>query len=183
MLTFFHPSFEGVYEPKRPTADFMGRMADRVRSAGLFPTAAERRNRYEVVSQSQTAVRVRSTNLLTGINVGLNDIALATVDGGRGIRYTVSFWTWAKYSLALSGIIGIAIGVVFCLPIVFEDGNPFTDYSAALILAAAIPMALFWGGLFPWLHIAVHRRYARKCLIRILDEISDPGDAERADGP
>lgn len=89
MLTFFHPSFEGVYEPKRPTADFMGRMADRVRSAGLFPTAAERRNRYEVVSQSQTAVRVRSTNLLTGINVGLNDIALATVDGGRGIRYTV----------------------------------------------------------------------------------------------
>ena len=177
MLQVFRPRFDGVYEPKRIARDFAVRLAARVSSAGLFPTAPPRRNRYEVVSQSDDGVTFRSSDFLTGINIGLNEVAVA-VDAAKGVaRYTVSFRTWAAYSFGLSGLIAAVVFGFLCLPLLTGSGSPFVDHSPAVILGAGFPLALLLGVGLPLAHIAFHKRAARRVLERILDEVNDPHDA------
>jgi hypothetical protein len=182
VLQVFHPSFDGVYRPKRIARDLAGRIAARVMAAGLFPTASERRNRYEIVSQSDQGVTFRAGDFLTGIYVGLNRVVV-NVDAAAGVaRYRVSFPTWAAYSFGLSGFIALVVGVVLMLPLFTGSGSPFVDYSPAVLIGAGLPVVLLLGVALPLAHIAVHKRAARQALVRILDEVNDPGDVEDTDG-
>ncbi len=172
MFAAFHPSFRGVYRPKVLADDFIDRLAARVES-GLFPMASPGRNRYTITERLGTRLRFRSVGILTGINIGLNDVAIRLDDRNREISYDVSYWTWAKYSLYLcggiAGVLGLALlATLLGVPMFGGDARLPTN----LMLLVSVPMILFWGVLWPWILIALHKRPAAGCLTRIFDEVN-----------
>ncbi len=173
MNSTFHPSFNGVYHPESMPDDFLDKIAERIAS-GLFPLAPPSRNRYEVVERTDDSLRFRSRGLLTGINIGLNDVRLRIDGDAREIRYEVSYWTWAKYSIYLCLGIGGLLGIVM---IALSFGwyiFPMNLYpSNYLITTVGLPMIIFWGLIFPWILIALHKRPASRCLMNIFDEAND----------
>lgn len=172
MLAAFHPSFRGVYRPEVLADDFVARLAARVES-GLFPMASAGRNRYTITERLQTRLRFRSVGLLTGINVGLNDVAIRADGRAPEVSYEVSYWTWAKYNLFLAAGIADVLGLVLLatllgVPMFQIDVNLPTN----VMLLIFVPMILFWGVLWPWILIALHKRPAAGCLTRIFDEVN-----------
>lgn len=172
MLAAFHPSFRGVYRPEVLADDFIDRLAARVES-GLFPMASAGRNRYAITERLGTRLRFQSVGIATGINIGLNDVAVRVDDRAPEISYEVSYWAWAKYSLFLcAGIAGV-LGLVLLATLL---GLPMSyghlHLPTTLLLPIFVPMTLFWGVLWPWILIALHKRPAAKCLTRILDEVN-----------
>ena len=114
-MAFFSPSFEGNYRPDTLSPDLLPCLAERVRS-GLFPMANESRNQYEVREETDRTVRFVSTNLLTGINVGLNDVRIS-LEGDGSARYEVTYWTWLAYCYGLSMTLVIFLGFFLCAPL------------------------------------------------------------------
>ncbi len=172
MFAAFHPSFRGVYQPEVLADDFVHRLAARVES-GLFPMASAGRNRYTITERMPTRLRFRSVGLVTGINVGLNEVSVRVDNRAPEISYEVSYWTWAKYSLYLcAGIAGV-LGLVLLatlLGLPMFGGNAHLPTSVMLLVS--VPMIVFWGALWPWILIALHKRPAAKCLTRIFDEVN-----------
>lgn len=177
MASFLHPGFEGVFSPRRLAPDLFDRLAERVRT-GLFPGAPASRNRYEIERSGQRSFRFRSASVLTGINVGLNRVEL--IAEGQGVRYKVTYWTWARYVIFLSlGLVG-AIAAFMLPPVLGLDWYP-EEWMAPTdqILWFGLPMLVFWGLVFPWILIVSHRRPAARCLESLLTELNgaseDPG--------
>lgn len=174
MLTLFRPRFSGTHRVGQVSHDLIPTLSNRLSTVGLLPLAPPRRNRYRVVRVARNGLHFRSTSLLTAINVGLNDVRL-TVDPAQGaIRYEVSYWTWAKYAIALSFGICLAIAA-FMLPPAFGVSLLPAQYygaSSQAMLWIGVPMLVFWGLVWPWILIAIHKRQAAKLLLRILDEVN-----------
>lgn len=172
MFAAFHPSFRGVYRPEVLADDFVDRLAARIDSA-LFPMASAGRNRYTITERLPTRLRFRSVGLATGINIGLNDVSIRAEDRAPEIVYEVSYWTWAKYSLYLCGGIAGVLGLILLATLL---GLPMSyrhlRLPTTVMWLVALPMILFWGVLWPWILIALHKRPAAKCLIRIFDEVN-----------
>lgn len=172
MFAAFHPSFRGVYRPEVLADDFVHRLAARIES-GLFPMASAGRNRYTITERMQTGLRFRSVGLATGINIGLNDVSIRLDDRAAEVAYEVSYWTWAKYSLYLcggiAGVLGLAL-LATLLGVPMFHGYP--DLPTNVMLLVFVPMILFWGVLWPWILVALHKRPAAKCLTRIFDEVN-----------
>ncbi|MHC4116712.1 MAG: hypothetical protein ACYSWO_04310 [Planctomycetota bacterium] len=167
MTNIFHPSFTGSFRPESFSQDFIEKLAERLRS-GLFPAASDRRNQYEIATQSDGFIRFRSVNLLSGINLGPNDVSIEVDREKRQVSFKVTYWTWAKYCIGLGLIIG-CFGVVGRYLLMPES------YSSPNLDIVFWPSVIFWCVLWPWLLIPVHRGPARKCLTRILDEINSQG--------
>jgi hypothetical protein len=168
MTNIFHPSFTGSYKPESFSQDFIEKLTERLRG-GLFPTASDRRNRYEIATQSNGFIRFRSVNLLSGINIGLNDVSIQVDRDKKEVSFKVTYWTWAKYSVGLGLIIG-CLGIAGRLLLMPES------YSSPNFEVIFWPSILFWCFVWPWLLIAMHRGPARKCLTRILDEVNRQGN-------
>ena len=111
MLNFLHPSFEGIYKPDNLSPRFIDKIASRIQSTGLLPKAAKGRNQYEIVERTDHSLRLKAVGLLTGINVGLNDVSLQVNNSNGEVHYRISYWTWAGYCVFL----GIVIGIFFIL--------------------------------------------------------------------
>ena len=166
-MKLFTPITSGTYVAEL-SSDFLSALADRVRS-GLFPIAAASRNAYEVVSQDQQALRFRSTNLWTGINVGLNDVTVSLDDSGQ-VKYTIKYWSWTKYAVALCmtlfliAVLSLTVGRAV-LPAAW-----FVEFDNAPWFG--ISMLVFWGLLWPWILTAMHKKHARGCLEDILNDVN-----------
>jgi hypothetical protein len=171
-MSRFQPRYSGCHKPDSLHDDFIQRLAARV-SQGLFSMAPASRNRYVVVEQSDTALRFRSDSVLTGINIGLNDVRIQVDHAGGEIQYDVSYWTWAKYSIFLCLGLGVAMGVMLLTPLFGLYLFPKDQYPPLLIIKVAIiPMIVFWGLIWPWILIPFHKRPSAKCLTRIIDEVN-----------
>lgn len=171
MFGVFRPEFSGTYSPERIRPDFIGALAQRVRS-GLFPGASERRNRYKVVNESEGELRFRSEGLLSAITVGWNDVQIQidlapqTPGAQPKIHYRVMFFNWAAYGVALCGLIAlclIAAASIF-------GGKFLGDYPAAKTIFWI--MFAFWGFVWPWILVALHKRPAARLLERLLSEVN-----------
>ena len=176
MFSIFLPQFSGTYQPETISTQLMTNLSKRLTTGGVFPLASSRRNRYEVLEHTDTALRFRSTSLLTGITIGLNDVSLR-LDQSQpvqpAIHYHVRFWTWAKYAIFLClGI--IAPCGIFILPPLFGIDLVPPHYIAPVsqIKMVGIPMLVFWGLVWPWLLIALHKKHAARCLENILAEVN-----------
>lgn len=149
--------------------NFISALAERIR-CGLFPMAAENRNAYEVISQNERALQFRSTNIWTGINVGLNNVTVNVIQPDR-IEYTIRYWTWTKYAIAtclslfLTGVLAITVGRIV-LPAAW-----FAEFDKSPWIG--ISMLVFWGLLWPWVLTAMHKKSVRSCFERILDEVNE----------
>ncbi len=166
MSNWFSPVFSGEYQPKALHPEILDHLAQRIES-GLWPMASKLRNRYEIVTKNDDALRFKSTNILTGINIGLNDVMLK-IDREQGaVRFLVTYWTWTSYCVALSGSIGLVLLAVLVLTYIF---SPNSEQIPAVALWMFGSMILFWGGIWPWLLTGLHKGPAKLCIERILDE-------------
>lgn len=174
MLSLFLPEFSGSYQPKSASSNLIVKLAKRLATTGLFPLASPGRNQYEVVEQAETRLHFRSTSLWTGINVGLNDVQLRFEQPNNTIHYTVRYWSWAKYVLGLSLIIVGLCGLFLLPPVLGISIFPADSFAPVWqIKMFGLPMLAFWGFVWPWVLIALHKKHAARCLHRILDEVNE----------
>lgn len=168
IMNFFLPVTKGEYTAN-VAPDFLSALAARVRS-GLFPMASPKRNAYEVVMQTPDNLRFTSTNILTGINVGLNDVNVFIDKSTGRASFEIRYWTWAKYGVALCltlfvlGLCSFTIGRMVLPALWFADLDRFP--------AMAWGMLFFWGLIWPWILIAMHKPHVRRCLTHIMDEVN-----------
>ena len=179
MWTVFSPSFTGVHKPDRLSSDFIAKLAKRIRSAALFPFASKRRNQYRTVEQTEDSLWFRSTGLLTGINIGLNDVRIHIHRNAGEIRYDVSYWTWGKYCIYLCLGPGLLLGLFLVTPFFGLYVFPADWYPPLKVIKTwGIPSIIFWGLIWPWMLIQLHKRAAAKCLTRIFDEVNEQDNSE-----
>jgi hypothetical protein len=172
MSSRFQPRYSGSHKPESLGDGFIQKLAARV-NKGLFSMASSRRNQYKIVEQSETYLHFCSSSLLTGINIGLNDVQIQVDQTSGEIRYDVSYWTWAKYSIFLCLALGLVLGCSLLPPLFGLYLFPKDQYPPLMIMKVAIlPMVLFWGLVWPWILIAFHKGSAVKYLTRILDEVN-----------
>ncbi|MGH8770283.1 MAG: hypothetical protein ACREV2_03755 [Burkholderiales bacterium] len=170
----FAPSLEGSAPIRTPGPKFLNAFRERVR-AGLLSGQPHPRSNYVVSHAGARRLQVRAADWWTAIAVGLNDLDLQVIESGR-VRYQVRYWRWAAYALALSGIIAATMAVVFLamdLPGYIER-HPNTllpGFSVEQHVFFAWAMVAFWGFIWPWLLIAMHKRPVRRMLERLIAEV------------
>jgi len=158
------PGFDGLYKPEKLSPKLLENLAQRVRAKKVFPWATARRNQYVIAEESCQKLLYRAASLLTGAFVGLNDVTLRTDKTPGAVHYRVRYWLWAGYCIGLSAFIVL---VILSSILLFQDSgftayNPFHSWVLWSMLG-------FWGLLWPWILIAMHKLFAPKALIRIPD--------------
>ncbi|GEM_PF-3673916 len=172
MSSFLQPAFSGIHKPESLQKDFIQKLAERI-NQGFLQIALPKRNRYEILEQTENSIHFHSVNVLTGITIGLNDVNIQVDKESNEIRFTVSYWTWAKFSFILCFSIAFLVGFFLMTPLFGIYLFSKESYPSLLtIKTVIIPMVVFWGVIWPWLLIIMHKGPASKCLCRILDEVN-----------
>jgi hypothetical protein len=118
---------------------------------------------------------VHAADWWTAINVGLNEVELQVPEGGV-VRYRVRYWRWVLYALALSGLLGM-IGLVLLLCfdarayIARHPNSMLPGLSVGQNLLLAWFMVIFWGLVWPWLLVPMHKRPLRQLVVRLITEV------------
>ncbi len=114
---------------------------------------------------------------MTSINVGLNDVVLTVSSNGRA-NYTIEYRRWAYYVLLLSGGIGLVLIAGF---VMFDVRGYIAGHAVSRVPGLSIDqnvviawaMVLFWGFVWPWILIALHK----KPLCRLMEQLIAEVDA------
>ena len=166
----------GSARVRSPAALFVAAFARRV-EAGLLSPQSSSRNRYAVTARAPDGITFRAVDWRTAINVGLNDVHVAI--GGNGTaRYSIVYSRWAAYAIGLGGVIGvILIATLLLLDIrSYVEHHPAARFSRLSIdqnVAIAWAMVLFWGFVWPWILIALHRQPLTRLIDRIIAEVDE----------
>jgi hypothetical protein len=109
------------------------------------------------------------------MNVGLNEVELQTSEAGR-LQYTVRYWRWAIYALGLSaGLAATLLAVFFAMDLpAYIERHPagmIPGLSIEQHVLVAWAMVVFWGFVWPWLLIALHKRPLRRLIERLIAEV------------
>jgi hypothetical protein len=171
------PQVEGILPLHSSPAAFTRAIRDQVASGLLGPNVP--RSRYAIVESTPDAVRIHAVNWQTAINVGLNDLELRFSHGGK-LEYRVRYWRWATYVLGLGAILGL-IGLV--LLVSFDARGYIASHPATQVPGFSIDqhviiawmMVLFWGFVWPWLLIALHKRPLQRLVERIVSDVDASG--------
>ncbi len=175
------PQIAGSLPLRSSPASFIRAIRDRVDS-GLFGTNVPR-SRYAIAESTRDMVRIRAANWQTAINVGLNELDFGFRHSGR-IDYTVRYWRWAAYALGLGGVLGL-IGLA--LLVGFDVRGYMASHPATQVPGLSVEqhviiawmMVLFWGFVWPWLLIALHKRPLHNLVARIVSEVDLESVARR----
>jgi hypothetical protein len=182
---WFLPRTEGAAPIRSAPESFVQAFARRVES-GLLPRASSRRSRYSVMRQGRDGLAFRAKDWLTAVNVGLNDVKVSAAAGQA--RYTIEYRRWAAYVVLLSAAIGLVIAVVF-LSVDMRDyverhpGTAVPGLTADQNVATGWAMVLFWGFLWPWILIGLHKRPLRILMDRIIAEVDQTARTQSAHQP
>jgi hypothetical protein len=168
------PEISGTVGIKSSPARFMPAFQQRV-AAGLLAGTPHPRSNYRVVSSAPERLSIEAADWWTAVNVGLNEVELRVSPAG-GVQYRVRYWRWARFSIALCGVLGL-VGLVLLLTTDVRAYMEHTVVSAVPGLSAdqnvaiAWGMTLFWGFVWPWLMIAFHKRPLHKLMARLVGEV------------
>jgi hypothetical protein len=180
---WWRPELEGTASVRSASGPFMQAFAERVK-AGLLTGRPHPRSNYVVDSAWPDRLLVRAADWWTAINVGLNRLELRHVPPDR-IRYAVRYWQWAQYALGLSGAMGL-VGLALLLGtdargyIARNPNSMIPGLSIDQNLAIAWVMVLFWGFVWPWILIAMHKRPLRQLLARLIAEVDARASGTRS---
>jgi hypothetical protein len=108
--------------------------------------------------------------LLTGANVGLNDVQVRVDRHAGSVQFTIAYWTWTRYAVGLGCALFLVGLLTFTVGRAFLPPAWFVDYDRYPWLAWS--MLCFWGLAWPWMLVPFHKPHARNCLCRILDEVN-----------
>ena len=170
----FTPQIDGSLPIHSPSAQFARAFEQRV-AAGLLTGEAHPRSNYQLHSSGPDGLRVSAADWWTAISVGLNDLELRFPLPGI-VHYTVRYWRWAAYGIGLCGVMGIT-GLVLLVAfdargyVARHPAATFPGLSVDQSLVIAWTMAIFWGFVWPWVLIALHKRPLHRLVARLLHEI------------
>jgi hypothetical protein len=173
------PQIDGTVTIRSPAGRFLQAFRQRV-ATGLLTGRPHPRSRYTVTEAGPEHLTIGAADWWSAVNVGLNRVELRQVQPGV-LRYHVRYWRWAQYALGVSGGLGL-VGIVLLLSVDvrgYMARNPSAAISVLSIdqnVFVAWLMVLFWGFVWPWLLIALHKRPLRKLITRLITEV----DAEAA---
>lgn len=168
------PEIDGTVAVRSSATQFAGAFRQRV-AAGLLLGRPHARSNYQIVEDERDQLRVRAADWQTAFNVGLNDMELRLAQPGV-VDFRVQYWRWACYAIGLSGILGL-IGLVLLLTLDvrgYIERQPSARLPGLSIdqnLLVAWAMVLFWGFVWPWLLIAVHKRPLRRLVAALIAEV------------
>jgi hypothetical protein len=168
------PETEGAVPIRSSAAQFLDAFRRRV-AAGLLTGHPHPRSNYVVADGGPGELRVRAGDWWTAINVGLNELELQVAQPGS-VQYRVRYWRWAIYALGVSGIFGL-IGLLLLLTLDvrgyiarhMDTMAPGLSVDQNLLIAWG--MILFWGFVWPWLLIALHKKPLRRLIARLVVEV------------
>jgi len=168
------PAVQGTCPIRRSAADFIEAMRRRV-EAGLLSGRPHPRWRYAVRRTGSSSLHISAAGWLTAFNVGLNEVDLHVVRPGV-VRYDVRYWRWAGYCIVLCAVLGVT-GLALLL---FADVRGYVEahpqwmvpgLSTEQNVLVAWASVLFWGFLWPWLLILLHKRPLRRLVERLISEV------------
>jgi hypothetical protein len=170
----FAPVVDGRTPLRSHGQAFLSGFESRV-AAGLLSGRPHPRSVYTVTATDSGHIHIRAANSSTAVNVGLNEVDLSVPESGV-VRYRVEYRRWAKFVVGLGCVLGI-IGAALLL--LFDARTYIANHPASRIpglgvgenLAVAWAMVIFWGFVWPWLLIALHRRPVRRLIERLIAEV------------
>ncbi len=168
------PETRGTVRIHSAPARFLQAFQQRVAS-GLLSGKPHARSNYVVTQAGADRLHVRAADWWTAINVGLNELDLQLSQPGM-VRYHVRYWRWASYALGLSGVLGL-IGLLLLLTldvrgyITRSPGSMVPGLSVDQNLLVAWAMVLFWGFVWPWVLIVLHKPPLRRLVTRLVTEV------------
>lgn len=170
------PRITGTASIRTPAAAFLPRFRERV-EAGLLAGRPHPRSNYIVVRSDPSSVQIRAADWWTAINVGLNEVDIRASHAGE-VSYTIEYWRWAAYAVGLSGLMGVVLAAVFLAIdirayIAANQGRMLPGLSVEQNLWAAWGMVVFWGFVWPWLLILLHKRPLHRLIGRIVAEVDE----------
>ena len=168
------PEVEGTVSIASSSDRFFHACRQRV-AAGLLTGQPHPRSNYMVSGASHDHLEIRAADWRTTINVGLNTMVLRYAHPGT-IHYRIRYWPWAQFAIRLSGGMGL-IGVVLLLG--FDVRGYIANHESSMIPGLSIEqnwriawlMVLFWGFVWPWLLISLHKRPLRGLIARLISEM------------
>jgi len=168
------PEIHGAVPIHSAPEVFLEKFRQRV-SDGLLLGRPHRRSNYVVARAHARELQVRAVGWLTAINVGLNEFDLDLPASGMA-RYRVRYWRWASYVLGLSAVLGV-VGLVLLLA--FDVRAYITHTPGAMIPGLSVDqnlmllwaIVLFWGFVWPWLLVLLHKGPLRRLVTRLITEI------------
>jgi hypothetical protein len=149
---------------------FVRAFARRVETGLLGPG----RSNYAITRLERHGLAFRAADWATALSVGLNDVEL-TVSAGQA-RYAIRYRRWAAYAAALSAVIGVGLAIVFLA----LDVRDYLDRDVLWLIpgldtdqhvAIAWSMVAFWGFVWPWILVGLHKRPLRKLMERLISEV------------
>jgi hypothetical protein len=161
---FFSPVYDGGIDFEAVPDDFAERIARRVRTGLLVPGRRGRAN-YVVEKQGVDAISFSARGFWTAYNIGLNDVELRR-DGQKRIVFHGSFRRWTLYA-AIHGLV-LALVILLGILVLPDARNEIARTSWGWAFVGAL--LVFFGLLWPWLLVAMQRRFVPRALERIVRE-------------
>ena len=169
------PEIQGSLAIQSSAGHFMDAFRQRVAS-GLLMGRPHPRSNYVVAESAPDRLRVVAADWWTAMNVGLNDVELQP-DRPGSVHYRVRYWRWARYAVVGSGLLGL-IGIALLLTVNLRGyiaADPARRMLPGLSMdqnyGVAWGMVLFWGFVWPWLLIALHKPALRRVVARVVKEV------------
>jgi hypothetical protein len=161
-MGFFSPVYGGAIEMETIPSDFTDRIERRVES-GLFIPGSRSRANYVVCNKEADEIRFMANDFVTAYNVGLNDVVLKR-SGQHTITYRGKFWRWAIYAAAQA----LVIATLILLALLAAPGarDQISSYRFGWVYIGVL--LVFFGLIWPWILVALQRRFAPRALERIV---------------
>ncbi|MGH7469564.1 MAG: hypothetical protein ACRENP_16570 [Longimicrobiales bacterium] len=159
---------------RTPAPAFITAFGQRI-DQGLLGRTRGRRNAYRVAHSGADRLRFEAANAWTAFNVGLNDVELVVGSSGS-VRYSIRYDRWARSAVFYSGILGLIL-IAFFLGYdvrAYLERHPSAQVPGLSIgqnLAIGWVMAIFWGFVWPWILIVLHRKPLRRLLEQLIAEV------------
>ena len=169
-----NPQIEGTVAIRSTAPEFLGTFRGRVK-AGLLTGRPHPRSNYRLGESGPDHLAVHAADWWTAVNVGLNEVELQVPERGL-VRYRVRYWRWVRFALALGGVLGM-IGIALLLSldvrayIARHPTSMLPGLSVGQNLLLAWFMVFFWGFVWPWLLIPMHKRPLRGLVVRLITEV------------
>ena len=174
----FNPQIQGTVRIGSAADEFLEAFRRRI-GASLLTGQPHPRSNYRLVETGPGHLVVHAASWWTAINVGLNELELHLPQGGS-VRYQVRYWRWVQFGLALSAVLGL-VGIVLLANLDVRgyigrhSSSMLPGLSVDQNLRIAWLMVLFWGFVWPWLLIPLHKRPLRRLVERLITEVDSQG--------
>jgi hypothetical protein len=167
-------SVQGTVSIRSQAKVFLDAFARRIQS-GLLTGAPARRNRYAITRQAADNLGFRAVDGWTAYNVGLNEVELTAGPQGS-VRYQVRYPRWAGFVVVGGAVLFGLLAVTFLflnMPAYIAE-HRFSQVPGLTIdqnVAVAWGIALFFGFVWPWVLIVLHKPPLRRLMEQVIAEV------------